>query len=81
MTPQQPRREEQSDRSDHVGRNDANAAWAITGTLLSGIVVWGGVGFLLGRWLGAPFLGLIGILVGVFAALYLVYVKYGKPQP
>jgi F0F1-type ATP synthase assembly protein I len=60
------------------GRDDANIAWAITGTLLSGIVVWGGVGFLLDRVLGTSFIALIGVLVGVFAAMYLVYAKYLK---
>jgi F0F1-type ATP synthase assembly protein I len=62
--------------SGQRGRDDANIAWAITGSLLSGIVVWGGVGYLLDRALGTSFIALIGVLVGVFAALYLVYVKY-----
>jgi F0F1-type ATP synthase assembly protein I len=58
------------------GRDDAKIAWAITGSLLSGIVVWGGVGYLLDRALGTTFIALIGVLVGVFASLYLVFVKY-----
>ena len=62
--------------TDHRGRDDANIAWAIMGSLLSGIVVWGGVGYLLDRVLGTSFIVLIGVLVGVFASLYLVFVKY-----
>jgi F0F1-type ATP synthase assembly protein I len=60
------------------GRDDANIAWAIMGSLLSGIVVWGGVGYLLDRALGTSFIVLIGVLVGIFAAFYLIFVKYLK---
>jgi F0F1-type ATP synthase assembly protein I len=60
------------------GRDDANIAWAITGSLLSGIVVWGGVGYLLDRVLGTSFIVLIGVLLGVSAAFYLIFVKYLK---
>ena len=55
--------------------------WGITGTLLSGIVVWGGVGLLLDRWWGTRFVALIGVLLGLTAAIYLVVVKYGAVPP
>lgn len=54
-------------------------AWAITGTLLSGLLVWGGVGFLLDRWLNLHWLFLpVGMLVGMGASIYIVYVRYGR---
>ena len=54
-------------------------AWAITGTLFAGILVWGGMGFLLDRWLDLRWLFLpVGMLIGVSASIYLVYVRYGK---
>jgi len=54
-------------------------AWALTGTLLSGILVWGGVGFLLDRWLDLRWLFLpIGMVIGVGASIYVVYVRYGR---
>ncbi|MGZ4149085.1 MAG: AtpZ/AtpI family protein [Actinomycetota bacterium] len=57
----------------------ANQAWSITSTLLSGIVVWGGVGWLLDRWLGFEGLFLpIGMVLGVGVAIYAVYVRYGR---
>jgi hypothetical protein len=37
------------------------------------------VGWLLDRWLGTSFLLPTGLLVGITAALYLVYIRYGKP--
>jgi ATP synthase protein I len=57
----------------------ANQAWSVIGTLLAGIVVWGGVGWLLDRWLGFDGLFLpIGMLLGVGASIYVIYVRYGR---
>ena len=55
------------------------AAWAVTGTLLAGILVGGGMGSLLDRWLDLHWLFLpIGMVVGVGASIYMVYVRYGR---
>jgi len=57
----------------------AGEAWVVTGSLLAGILVWGGVGFLVDRLFRFTALFLpIGMLVGLGAALYLVYVRYGR---
>ena len=57
----------------------AGTAWAIIGTLLAGIIAWGGVGYLLDRWIGSNNLFLpIGMVLGAAGALYLVYRRYGK---
>jgi hypothetical protein len=42
------------------------------------MLAWGGVGWLLGRWLGVEALFPIGIVLGVALAVYLVYVRYGR---
>ena len=55
--------------------------WGITGTMLSGIVVWGGAGWALDRWLDTRFFVLIGVLLGLGVAIYLVVVKYAPPLP
>jgi F0F1-type ATP synthase assembly protein I len=61
------------------GWSGMGTAWALTGTLLSGILVWGGVGFLLDRWLDLRWLFLpIGMVIGVGASIYVVYVRYGR---
>lgn len=58
---------------------DVGIAWAVTGTLIAGIGVWGGVGYLLDRLLGLRWLFLpIGMVVGVAGGIYLVYVRYGR---
>jgi F0F1-type ATP synthase assembly protein I len=49
--------------------------------MLSGIVVWGGIGLALDRWLGTRFFVLIGVLLGLGVAIYLVVVKYAPPLP
>ena len=52
---------------------------SVTSTLLSGIVVWGGIGWLLGRWLGLENLFIpLGMLLGEGVAIYAVYVRYGR---
>jgi F0F1-type ATP synthase assembly protein I len=64
------------------GRGDWSGygtAWAVTGTLLAGILVWGGIGYLLDRLAdtGRLFLA-IGMVVGVAGGIYLVYIRYGR---
>lgn len=53
-------------------------AYVIIAYLLSGMVVWGGAGWLLDRWLDTGFFTLIGLVIGAAAAVYLVYVRYGR---
>jgi ATP synthase protein I len=65
----------------HEKRPDpgANAAWSVLGTLLSGVVAWGGIGYLLDWWLDIPrhFGLLVGMIVGIVGALYLVMKRFG----
>jgi F0F1-type ATP synthase assembly protein I len=49
--------------------------------MLSGIIVWGGVGLALDRWWGTRFVVLIGVILGLAVAIYLVVVKYGAVDP
>ncbi len=49
--------------------------------MLSGIIVWGGAGLALDRWLGTQFIALIGVLLGLGVAIYLIIVKYAPPVP
>lgn len=68
--------EKQPDESDH--RSFANAAWSIPSYMLSGMAVYGGLGWLLDRWLNTSALFPIGIILGLAFALYLVYHRYGR---
>jgi F0F1-type ATP synthase assembly protein I len=49
--------------------------------MLSGIMVWGGAGWWLDRWLETRFFILVGTLLGLTVAIYLVVVKYGAVDP
>ncbi|MCW2583920.1 MAG: hypothetical protein JWQ53_2710 [Klenkia sp.] len=53
--------------------------WGITGTLLSGLIVYGGIGWLIDRWLGTTVFTLVGVLAGLGLSIYLVVKKYGGP--
>lgn len=70
--------ESEQDRIDAEHRGFANAAWSIPSYILSGMAVYGGLGWLLDRWLGTSALFPIGILVGLALALYLVFHRYGR---
>ena len=59
-------------------RSEADA-WGAFGLVVSGVTVWGGVGFLVGEWLDNPLPRVIGLLVGMAAGLYLVWFRYGAP--
>jgi ATP synthase protein I len=53
--------------------------WAITGTLIAGMLAWGAVGYLADRLAGTGHvLTGIGIVVGAAGGIYLVYLRYGK---
>lgn len=63
--------------SEH-GAPGPNAGWAVLGTLMSGLVVWGGIGWLVDRWLDwGPWAMMIGLLVGSAASIYLIVKRFG----
>ncbi|MFI7616816.1 AtpZ/AtpI family protein [Nonomuraea terrae] len=69
---------EKKDRpNEDDGRNFPDDAWSIISTLLSGILIYGGIGWLLDRWLDTVAFFPIGAVVGVLLAVYLVYRKLG----
>lgn len=54
-------------------------AYAVMGTLLAGLLVWGGVGYVIDRIAGTdPLFVAIGLLVGMAGGIYLVYLRYGR---
>jgi F0F1-type ATP synthase assembly protein I len=59
-------------------KGEENALWSIFGYLLSGLIFWGGVGWGLDRWLGTSYLLLVGLLLGMGASLYLVWLRFGR---
>jgi F0F1-type ATP synthase assembly protein I len=57
----------------------ANEAWDVIGVLLSGIIVVGGLGWLLDLAFDLHYLFLpIGMVLGVGIAIWMVYLKHGR---
>jgi F0F1-type ATP synthase assembly protein I len=59
----------------------ADTGWAVTGTLISGMAVWGGAGWLLDRWWDIEVFFPVGIILGMAVAIYLVVKRYGAADP
>ena len=63
------------------GGGGADTGWAIIGTMLSGMAVWGGAGWLLDRWLDIKVLLPVGIILGMAVSIYMVVVRFGAAPP
>jgi ATP synthase protein I len=54
----------------------ATQGGSVVGYLPAGIVIWGGLGMLLDRWLGTEFLTPVGLVIGFVLAMYLVFLFF-----
>lgn len=66
------------DESGAVGRKGEADAYGALGLVISGVLVWGGVGFLLSERFDNRLFVLVGLLLGMGAGLYLVWFRYGR---
>lgn len=66
------------DSSRGQSRGEESALWSIFGYLISGQIVWGGIGWGLDQWLGTSFLVLVGLLLGMGSSIYLVWLRFGR---
>jgi F0F1-type ATP synthase assembly protein I len=48
--------------------------------LISGLAFYGGIGWLLDRWLGTSWWLPVGLIVGTAAGVYLVIARYGRSE-
>jgi hypothetical protein len=56
-----------------------STGWQITAYLLSALLVYGGIGYLIDRWAGTgKVFTAAGMLVGAALGIYLIYRKYGR---
>ena len=64
------------------GWTTANTGWIIMSHLLTGILFYAGLGWLLSPWLGnAPLLIGAGALIGMFLSLYLIHRRLEATAP
>ena len=66
-------------------RETPNVAWTVMNNLIAGLLVYGGLGYLLGMWLGNASVGLaIGAVFGLVASTVLIIFRLrqldGGPQ-
>lgn len=64
--------------SGSPGRKGEADAWGAFGLVVSGVAVWGAVGWLVSEWLDSKVFLPLGLLLGMGAALYLVWFRYGR---
>lgn len=64
--------------SGNTPGEDANIGWSVMSLLLSGTLTWGGIGWLVDRWVDTKVFTPTGFIVGFFVAVYLVMVRYGE---
>ena len=62
--------------SESPERKPSGDPWVAFGYLVGGAAFYGGVGWLLDRWLGTSFLFPVGLLFGIALAMYLVFKQY-----
>lgn len=74
----EPTPEERAEAARQVNQREAEAAWRSVAYLISGPLLYGGLGWLLDRWLGTTFLVGVGIVGGMALSLYLIWFRYGS---
>lgn len=55
-----------------------NEAWSVFSYLISGMVVYGGIGWIAGRLTHLSFLFPVGMLTGLILGIVLILYRYGK---
>jgi F0F1-type ATP synthase assembly protein I len=67
--------ESKAERERREARAMESMMWTVIGHMAASLLVYGGVGYLLGRWLGHPILLLFGVLFGMAVSLiYTIWV-------
>jgi F0F1-type ATP synthase assembly protein I len=69
------RRDGGPDKPLYSGVNDG---WSALSYIISGVLIWGGVGWLLSSWLDAELFIPLGLMVGAAAGVGLVWLRYGR---
>jgi ATP synthase protein I len=63
---------------DPVPPRSAGEGWAVLSYLIGGMVLYGLVGWLVGRWTGLPVLFPVGMLFGLASSLALIIFRFTR---
>jgi ATP synthase protein I len=66
------------DPRGHGRPGQDNAGWTLFSYLISGMVVYGGIGWLIARWTGHPLIFPVGMLTGLALAIAAIIYRYGR---
>ncbi len=66
---------------DHSDDPPSGDPWHAFGYLVSGVFLYGGLGWLADRWLGTEFLVAFGILLGAAFGIYMTYARFNRSTP
>jgi F0F1-type ATP synthase assembly protein I len=69
--------DEKSEQLRAFNTREQDSAWRAVAYLLSGPLVYGGIGWGLDRWLGTTWIVGVGIVGGMALSLYLIWFRYG----
>lgn len=69
-----------SEATRQLARRGESDAFAALSLVISGVLLWGAVGYALSAWLDNALYTLVGLLLGMGGGLYLVWLRYGRAQ-
>jgi ATP synthase protein I len=61
-----------------AAKPESDALWSIVGYMLSGLIFWGGVGYFADKYFNTGYLTLVGLLLGMGGAIYLIWLRFGR---
>jgi F0F1-type ATP synthase assembly protein I len=76
--PPEPTPEEKAEALRDFNMREQDAAWRTVAYLITGPLLYGGIGYLLDRWLGTSWIVGVGIVGGMALSLYLIWFRYGS---
>lgn len=76
-TPDEPSDAEKAEELRSFNSREQDSAWRAVAYLLSGPLVYGGIGWGLDHWLGTTWIVGVGIVGGMALSLYLIWFRYG----
>lgn len=70
---------ERRDDPPPTPQQPAGDPWLAFGYLVAGVLLYGGIGWLLDRWLGTSFLVVVGIMAGAGLGLFQTWARFKAP--